>query len=251
MSSYRVGLLVPSSNTTMEAEVPEVLRANGSTTGDRFTFHASRMRMKKVDPQELMAMNASAERATTELADAAVDVMAYACLVAVMAAGPNAHRTIEERLTKVASQSGGTVEVISSAGALVEGIRELGAKKIAMVAPYMKPLTSQVVDYIEAEGIEVMDVISLEVEDNRAVGRLDPMRLPHIAHRLDTHDADAVVLSACVQMPSLAAIPAAEAMLGLPVISAATATSWKILRSLGVAPVAADAGALFDGGASG
>ncbi|CAM4173041.1 Maleate isomerase [Mycobacterium basiliense] len=245
MSSYRVGLLVPSSNTTMESEVPAVLRANGAATGDQFTFHANRMRMKKVDPQQLAAMNADAERATAELADAGVDVMAYACLVAVMAQGTNAHHEIEERLTKMASQAGDAVAVISSAGALVEGLHQLGAKKIAMVAPYMKPLTAQVVDYLEAEGIEVKDAISLEVDDNRAVGRLDPRRLPDIARGLDTRGVDTVVLSACVQMPSLAAIPAAEAALDLPVISAATATSWKILQSLGIPRVAAEAGALF------
>jgi maleate isomerase len=53
MSSYRVGMLVPSSNTTMETEVPEVLRRVAGETGDRFTFHSSRMRMKTVSAEEL------------------------------------------------------------------------------------------------------------------------------------------------------------------------------------------------------
>ncbi|MFF0630703.1 hypothetical protein [Streptomyces sp. NPDC004296] len=48
MSAFRVVLLVPSSHTTMEKEVPEVLRRVAAATGDRFTFHSSRMRMKTV-----------------------------------------------------------------------------------------------------------------------------------------------------------------------------------------------------------
>jgi len=87
MSSHRIGLLVPSSNTTMETEVPEVLRRNSALTGERFTFHSNRMRMRTVEPSELAAMNADSDRAAVELADAAVDVMAYACLVRDHVAG--------------------------------------------------------------------------------------------------------------------------------------------------------------------
>jgi maleate isomerase len=247
MSSYRVGLLVPSSNTTMETEVPEVLRRVAAETGDRFTFHSSRMRMKTVSAEELAAMNADADRAAIELADAAVDVMAYACLVAIMSQGRGAHRDIEKRLTQTAADAGAPVDVVSSAGALVAGLHHMGARKVSLVTPYLKPLTALVVDYIEGEGIEVQDAISLEVDDNLAVGRLDQSQLPDIAGRLDTRGADAVVLSACVQMPSLQAIPAAEAIVNLPVITASTATSWQLLSALGAHTPVPDSGALFKG----
>ena len=245
MISNRVGLLVPSSNTTMETEVPEVLRRNAQLTGQKFTFHASRMRMKTVDDEQLAAMVADADRAAVELADAAVDVMAYACLVAVMAQGRGKHREIEDRLAKVVAEAGTPVPVLSSAGALVDGLHHLGSRKIAIVTPYRKSLTAKVVDYIEAEGVEVQDAISLEVDDNLAVGRLDPARLPGIAARLDTTGVDTVVLSACVQMPSLPALAEAEAVLDLPVISAATATAWKVLNTLDIRTVAANSGALL------
>jgi maleate isomerase len=245
MSSYRVGLLVPSSNTTMETEVPEVLRRVAAVTGDRFTFHSSRMRMKTVSSEELAAMNADADRAAVELADASVDVMAYACLVAIMSQGRGTHRDIEKRLTETSANAGAPVDVVSSAGALVAGLQQLGARKVSLVTPYMKPLTARVVDYIEAEGIEVQDAISLEVDDNLAVGRLDQRQLPDIARRLDTRGTDAVVLSACVQMPSLDAITAAEAAVDRPVITASTATSWQVLSALGAYAPAPDAGALF------
>ena len=247
MSSHRIGLLVPSSNTTMEIEVPEVLRRAGAISGDTFTFHSARMRMKTVEASQLAAMNADADRATVELADAAVDVMAYACLVAIMAQGSGAHRDIEAHLTGTAADAGAPVGVVSSAGALVDGLHHLGVRKTAIVTPYVKQLTCQVADYIEAEGVSVQDTISLEVDDNLAVGRLDPAALPDIASRLDTQGVDAVVLSACVQMPSLAAIPAAERALGVPVITASTATAWKILRTLGLPTTAAASGALLAG----
>jgi maleate isomerase len=76
------------------------------------------------------------------------------------------------------------------------------------------------------------------------------MLLPGIARRLDLANAEAVVLSACVQMPSLPAIQVAEDELGLPVLSAAVATTYEILESLGLRPVVPRAGTLLSGALS-
>jgi len=50
MNSYRIGQVVPSSNTTMETEIPRMLPAREKLGGARFTFHTSRMRMHRVTP---------------------------------------------------------------------------------------------------------------------------------------------------------------------------------------------------------
>jgi maleate isomerase len=50
---YRIGQIVPSSNTTMETEIPSMLHARARIRPERFTFHASRMRMHKVTNEEL------------------------------------------------------------------------------------------------------------------------------------------------------------------------------------------------------
>ena len=239
--SYRIGLLVPSSNVTMETELPELFRRRELLWPARFTFHSARAQLTSVTPAALAAMNEAADRSAAELADADCDVLAYACLVAVMASGPGAHRTAARRLAGYA----GRAEVVTSAGALVGGIRALGARRVAMITPYAPALTAKVVDYVAAEDIEVVDAISLNVTDNRAVGRLDPARLVGLTDQLDLSRADAVVLSACVQMPSLASIEAAERRTGLPTLSAVTATARSILESLELTPAIPDAGALL------
>src|ERR1700710_1514212 len=95
----RIGQIVPSSNITMETEIPALLNAHGA---QRFTFHSSRMRMHKVTREELVAMNKEGLRCAAELADARVDVMSTACLVAIMAMGPGYHRETERELLEVA-----------------------------------------------------------------------------------------------------------------------------------------------------
>jgi maleate isomerase len=83
--TYRVGLVVPSSNVTVETELPALLSRHPQA---RFSFHSARMRMRTVSAQQLAAMNAQRERCIMEIADAAPDVILYACLVALMVGDP-------------------------------------------------------------------------------------------------------------------------------------------------------------------
>jgi len=162
---YKVGQIVPSSNTTMETEIPAMLKARQLIRPEKFTFHSSRMRMKHVKKEELAAMDAQSDRCALELSDAKVDVLGYACLVAIMSMGLGYHRESEKRLHQV------TVD----------------------------------------------------------------------------NDADVIVLSACVQMQSLPAVSKVEALTGKPVISAAIATTYQMLKALDLEPIVPGAGALLSG----
>jgi len=245
---FRIGQIVPSSNTTMETEIPRLFAARRTIRPDEdFTFHSSRMRMKKVTREELAAMDADSDRCAIELSDARVDVMGYACLVAIMSMGPGYHRQSETRLHRATVTNGGPAPVVTSAGALIEGLGALGAGRVSIITPYMKPLTQVVADYIEGEGIGVVDRISLEIEDNLAVGRRDPLALLDIVKTLDVAGADAVVLSACVQMPSLAAVQRVEDARGKPVVSSAICTAFRMMQQLGIEAIAPDAGELLSG----
>ncbi len=245
--TYRIGQIVPSSNTTMETEIPAILRAREAIHPERFTFHSSRMRMKQVTKEELAAMDADSDRCALELSDARVDVLGYACLVAIMSMGRGYHCVSEQRLHQRTVDNGAPAPVVTSAGALVDGLKAIGAKKVSLLAPYMKPLTALVVDYIEHQGIEVVDSLSLEIPDNLEVGRQDPRAPIEITKKLKTSGVDAVVASACVQMPSLPSIQPIEDRVGLPVISSSVATTYMMLKRLGLNTAVPGFGSLLSG----
>src|SRR5918994_1265344 len=194
-TTFRIGQIVPSSNTTMETEIPAILRAREGVLPERFTFHSSRMRMKKVTKEELAAMDADSDRCAAELSDARVDVLGYACLVAIMSMGKGYHCQSEKRLEEVTAREGGAAPLVARARGPVH----------------------------------------------------DPLALIDIYKRLKLDGIDVLVLSSCVQMPSLAAIPIVERECGLPVISAAVCTAYQMLQKLGLKTYAPDAGALLSG----
>jgi maleate isomerase len=167
---YRIGQIVPSSNTTMETEIPGDAQR---TPGDppRAVHLPFQPHAHEAGEEELAAMDAESDRCAVELSDAKVDVLGYACLVAIMAMGLGLHQS-EKRLQQAADNDA-LAPVITSAGALVEALRVMKAKRIAIVAPYMKPLTELVVNYIREEGFEVQDWRALEIPDNLAVARHD------------------------------------------------------------------------------
>ena len=242
---YRIGQIVPSSNVTMETEVPGIFRAREQHYDERFTFHSSRMRMKRVTKEELASMDRDSDRCALELSDASMDVMGYACLVAIMSVDLGYHRESQARLRQITVDNGHSCPVVSSAGALIEGLSTLNAKRIAVIAPYRKSLTDMVCQYIESEGFEVLDAISLEIPDNLEVARQDPMAPVDLVDRLNLANVDTLVASACVQMPSLPAVSALQAKTGIPTLSASVATSHQMLKALDLDTHMPGFGALF------
>ncbi|WP_311198291.1 maleate cis-trans isomerase family protein [Sphingobacterium daejeonense] len=244
---YKIGQIVPSSNVTMETEIPALFRARETIYPERFTFHSSRMRMKHVTKDELEKMDAQSDQCAIELSDAHVDVMGYACLVAIMSMGKGYHCVSQSRLHQKTIENDYPTPIVTSAGALVEGLKALGVKNIAVVAPYMKPLTQMVVDYIEDQGFTVKDWVALEVADNLEVAALDPENLKTIYKQLDLTGVEALVLSACVQMPSLPSVDYIEKEINIPVTTAAICTTYRMLKELGLKPHVPMGGALLSG----
>ncbi|NHD15945.1 MULTISPECIES: maleate cis-trans isomerase family protein [Actinopolyspora] len=240
MTTQRIGLIVPSSNVTMETEIPALLGHE-----DR-TYHSSRAVLHNVDAESLHAMVGEGDRCAGELADAGTDVIGYACLIALMAEGAGAHERVERELGAVTTRRGAPCPVVSSAGALVRTLLDLNLRRVTVVAPYVPALTGMVLEYLSGYGITVVDSLSLGVADNREVGRLDPAGLPELAERLDRTRVDGVVLSACVQMPSLSAVEPVQRALGLPVVTAATATARELLSATGTTTRIPGGGAALD-----
>jgi hypothetical protein len=156
--------------------------------------------------------------------------------VAIMAMGPGYHRTSQQRLQGRTQETGADIRVITSAGALVDSLHHMGIGKIALVAPYMKPLTQTVVDYIEAEGITVVDHVALKFPTTSTL-RATIRRACPISWRGSTCRGRGHRPVGLRADAFAARDPLVEARFGKPVVTAAAATTFQMLRALDLDPV--------------
>ncbi|WP_306054169.1 maleate cis-trans isomerase family protein [Natronococcus wangiae] len=230
----RLGLVVPSSNTTAEPE----LRHHGP--GDA-TVHAARMALESVTVDELDEMSRDAVRAAELLGHADVDAVAYACTTGSLIHGPGFDAELERNLEDAAG-----VPAVATARSVCRALEALSADRIAVATPYTATLDEKEREFLEAAGLEVAAIDGRGIEANTEIGALEAAdarrQVLELGDRLES-DVDAVFVS-CTNYRSLAAVADLEAELGVPVVTSNGATLWDVCRA---ADVSVDApSALFE-----
>lgn len=217
----RLGLIVPSSNTTMEVEFNKLARSD-------FTIHSARMRMKEVTTDELERMDQDSLRAAEELSDAKVAALAYGCTIAIMSRGIGYDEVARSRI-----ESRVNIPTIISAAAVISALRSMKISRVALATPYLDSLAEKEIAFMESCGLEIVDNRNLGIADNIEVGDLGEEVTYELVLGLDLKRADGVLIS-CAQLPSLGVIDKLERVLSKPVVSTNTATFWAILKRLGL-----------------
>lgn len=220
----RIGLIVPSSNTTME---PEFWRM----APEGVSVHTSRVRLSEVTPEALRLMASEAVRAAEELATADVNVIVYGCTSGSLLEGVE----WEERLRREIRERAG-VEAITTAQAVVEALRALGVRRVAVATPYIDEINSRERSFLERSGFSVVRIRGLGIVRNTDIGRQPPWvayRLAKEVAREAGRSADGVFIS-CTNFRTIEVIELLEAELQLPVVSSNTASMWLALRTLGI-----------------
>ncbi len=215
----RIGLIVPSSNTTMEEELRRALP-------DGVSLHVARVKLRKVTVEELQRMEEYVEAAADTLADAGVGIIAYGCTTGSLVGGVGYDEKIAKKIEEVAG-----VRAVATATAVVEALRHLRVESIAVATPYIDEVNKKEEEFLRDSGFNVVSMIGLGIESNIEIGR----QAPEVAYRLgraaDHRDAEALFIS-CTNFRTFEILEALEMDLGKPVISSNSATLWMVLREL-------------------
>lgn len=229
----RIGLIVPSSNTTNE---PEFQRALPSC----LSVHTARMRLEDTNAADLESMADDVERCGELLATADVDVVAYGCTTGSLVKGPGYDEEIEGRLEAVTG-----VPAVATAAAIKRAFEGLDVTSLAITTPYVADLNTREREFLEAAGYDVVAIDGLDIEPNTDIGAQRPETAYRRARAVDHADADAVFVS-CTNYRTFEIIDRLEADLGKPVVTSNQATLWNVFRTLGVEATPAMAlGSLF------
>jgi maleate isomerase len=153
------------------------------------------------------------------------EVIAYACTSGSFVGGPVGERAMCEAMTRA-----GEVPSLTTTGALVEALEELGASRIALVTPYTESVTQALEDYLSEVGVTVTGRAFLGL--TRDIWKVPYRSVMDMARQAVVGAADALFIS-CTNLPTYDAIPQLEAELRMPVLSANQVTMWAALRRLG------------------
>ncbi len=221
----RLGLIVPSSNTNAEPDclmlAPQGLTLHVTRSGG-YDIEAipDSGEMRRFARQNL-------DQQLQLLVDSRVELIAYACTSATLSDGPEFDAAFCAEITE---KSG--LPAVTTAGALVEAVQDLGAARIAFTSPYVAALAAESVDFFQQCGVEVVNQLGFEHElSSLEQNRLTPQDAYRMGIAADHDDAELMVIS-CTDYRALEAVPALEKVLGKPVVTSNSALMYACLKRL-------------------
>ena len=232
----KVGVILPSANTGVEAEfnrwAPEGL-----------TFHGARTPVAGTPSQQsLNDMADGAVRAAADLGTAECDLLAYCCT--------SGSFMVDMTETKRAMADAARCPVLTTADAVLDALSHVSVRRVAMATPYMDFITEGEVAWLNDAGYEVVSYRGLcmgeTVRERRAINRIPPEVVYRLAKEVDRPEAEAVFLS-CTAMPTLGVLDRLERDLGKPVLSSNSATFSAVLKALRVTAQVENGGRLLAG----
>ncbi len=220
----RIGLLVPSSNTTVE---PEFYRALPSGV----SLHTARLYLTQIAPEAIAEMVRDIAVQAKLLASAEVDVIVLGATAPSFLKGLGYDKNIIAEIEKATG-----IAATTTSTALIQAIQFIGAKRVVLGAAYDDKVNAIAKSFMEASGITVLDAQGLGYVDNLKVGRLEAQTAYDLACKVDCPEAEAIVL-ACTNWKTMDVIDRIEQKTGKPVVTTTQASIWACLRMIGGANV--------------
>ncbi len=220
----RIGVIVPSTNTTLEPEFSRMAPAG-------VTVHVARIIQSGA--QEVSSYRRTVEEvavAAEMLATAELDTIALGCTSCTYFVPP---QTVGEAIKEASG-----FEPILAATAVVEALKAVGAKRVVVVGPRTEFVTRREIEFLEHAGLEVIGWqclgLGVSEEERRFIGRV-PVEVVHrLVLTADRDDADAIFIGS-TQLPTIPLINELEQVLGKPVVTSNQATFWQCLQAIGIA----------------
>jgi len=203
----RIGLLVPSSNTVMEVDFYTNLPSWA-------TVHTGRMYMEEATVAgESRMLDEFALPAARHLATARPHVVVFGCT----SAGALRGNAFDERLRSEIAEIT-KAPIVSVIRSVRQAISAAGARKVAVITPYVEVLNARIRDSLERDGLEVVSIQGMAISVNHDIASVSPEQVVEFALRsLEGTEADLVFLS-CTNFRAMEALPRLRSILSVPIL---------------------------------
>jgi maleate cis-trans isomerase len=229
----RIGLLVPSINTTMETEFWGI-------APEGVSVHTARISGgRHGTPEELRGMEDASKQAARDVAMTEPNVIVYGCTSGSFFEGPQWNKRISEQLSEIAK-----APTVTTAGAMAACLLAGGYKRVAVVTPYVDVTNERLKQFLKAHGVEVPKLGTFDMLDMFDHAKIQPEEIYRKVKESSTADAEAVFV-ACTQLRALEVLDLLERDLGKPVYSAVQASAWQAYQAMGIDPGISNCGSLL------
>jgi len=220
--SPRIGVVVPF-DFALDREYWQFVPSTVSLHITRTPFHQGPV---AVALARAVAEPAEAAEAVTTLVAIEPDVVAYACT-----SGSFVNGLAGERQLREAMEAAGARRAVTTSGALLDALRVLGVRRVALGTPYVAELGSLLRDFVAAAGFEPVSLANLDLEGG--IADLASTDVERLAAAAFVPGAEAIFLS-CTNLPTVYVLADLEARYGIPVLSANQVTMWAAVRAAGI-----------------
>ena len=218
--THHFGVLIPSTNTTVEAEYGRLLPPE-------YQAHVGRLLSSTPGRPFAPSRDEDIDYQATLLGTAKVELVMLIQTSASLFADD-----YDDDVTRRMSAAAG-VPAITSAQAVGRSLRALGARRIGLVSPYSAEVSERARRYFT--GVHGLDVAALEgfaATDSYAIGQLGPENARDAFARMDRPDIDAFAVPGG-NFPTMASIAGWEREFNKPVVTTNQASVWAMVRQLG------------------
>lgn len=234
MRNHHFGVLIPATNTTCEIEYSRLLPPN-------LQVHVGRLG-KGGDTPFSPSLDADLAYQSKMLGQAKVEVVALAQTSASL------FDDGYDAKAKALMAEGAGVPALTSAEAIGEAVRTLGANRIALVSPYSAQVIERAKAYYETRyGLSVVAMEGFGATDAYAIGGLSADNATEAFVRIDRPEIEILVVPGG-NFPTMRHIAGWERRFGKPVITTNQAALWAMLRVMGVSAPLPGLGRLLEQG---
>jgi len=220
----KIGFLILSTDFTFEGDFARLSYKYNS----RFNAYVNRIRFANpVNEKNLKHMLKDMPEIISDiLPDYPLDSIAFCCTSASALIG-------DEQVFAAIQKGKPGANVLTTASASVARLKKFGHKKISLLTPYTKSVSLGVADYFEANGLEIVSLTYLNIEDDRDIAQVPTDAIKEAAIAAVAPDADALFIS-CTALRVVEVKAELELEIGIPLFSSNHSTIWETMNSIGI-----------------
>ena len=204
----RVGLLIPSSNSVLEAALWRRLPAWA-------TLHPARLFVTESSEAAVRGIHAAIPEAARLVGTVRPHLIVVGC-TSVSGVGEG---SLEDQLAPAIEAATGA-PVLTVLPSVVETVERFGCRRLSLVTPHGADVDALVIQGLERAGIEVSAIHSMGIRDNFALGQVAPAEIVRfVAERVPPAVGAEGLFLSCTNFRSVEALPALRRRYGRRVLS--------------------------------